>query len=49
MASEALENLKKEDLSKMKSYANPPEPVRLVAEGLCYVLGVDENVKWKPI
>lgn len=31
----------------MKSYQSPPEQVRLVVEGLCYVLSLDQNVKWK--
>lgn len=33
----------------MKSYANPPEPVRVVMEGVCYALQVDQQVKWQPL
>lgn len=32
----------------MKSYSNPSESIRVVMEGMCFALGVDKNVKWKP-
>lgn len=47
-AADSLKNIKKDDLTKMKSYSNPSESIRLVMEGMCLALGVDKNVKWKP-
>ncbi|KRX10161.1 P-loop containing nucleoside triphosphate hydrolase [Pseudocohnilembus persalinus] len=47
-AADALKNIKKDDLTKMKSYANPSESIRLVMEGVCFALGVDKNVPLKP-
>lgn len=46
-ATDALQNVNKDDLTRMKSYTSPPEAVRLVVEGLCYVFSLDANVKWK--
>jgi len=30
----------------MKSYNNPPEPVRLVCEAICFSLQVDQYIPW---
>ena len=47
-AVKALESLSKDDITTIKSFNQPPKALDIVMQGLCYVLGEDSNVKWKP-
>ena len=47
-AVKALENLNRDDITKIKSYSLPPKALDYVMQGLCITLGEDNNVKWKP-
>lgn len=47
-AANALNKITKEDLTLLKSYVNPPKQVEIVMEGICWVLGENKNVKYKP-
>lgn len=47
-ASQALENINKDDMTQLKSFINPPLPAALVMEGVSYAFNEDQNVKWKP-
>ncbi|KRX01956.1 hypothetical protein PPERSA_07601 [Pseudocohnilembus persalinus] len=48
-AQDALSKVTKDDLTLLRSYQNPSNSVKLVMEAMCYVLGVDQNIKWKPV
>lgn len=47
-AVKALENLSRDDITKIKSYTYPPKALDYVMQGLCIILGEDNNVKMKP-
>lgn len=43
-AAEALKKLNKADITEIKGFANPPDAVRMVLEGVCILLG--EKSDW---
>lgn len=45
-AREALSNLNKNDITEIRSFATPPEPVQVVTECVAILLGYKE-VNWK--
>lgn len=45
-AREALSNLNKNDITEIRSFATPPEPVQVVSECVAILLGYKE-VNWK--
>jgi dynein heavy chain len=45
-AKEALNNLNKNDITEIRSFATPPEPVQVVTECVALILGYKE-VNWK--
>lgn len=45
-AKEALSNLNKTDITEIRSFASPPEPVQVVTECIAILLGYKE-VNWK--
>lgn len=45
-AVEALQKVTKEDLTLLRSYTSPPEPVRVVVEAICFIFGVNEEIKF---
>ena len=47
-AVKSLENLSRDDITKIKSYTQPPKALDYVMQGLCIILGEDNNVKMKP-
>jgi dynein heavy chain len=47
-AVKSLENLSRDDITKIKSYTKPPTALDYVMQGLCIILGEDNNVKMKP-
>jgi dynein heavy chain len=38
-AADALKAIKKDDINIIKTYANPPDAVRMVLEAVCILLG----------
>jgi dynein heavy chain len=46
-SAQALNKISKDDLTKIRSYTNPPKAVDIVIQGICYLLEEDVNVKWK--
>jgi len=47
-AASALEKIKQDDITNLKSYNTPPATLDFVMQGVCITLGDDINVKWKP-
>lgn len=47
-AIKALDNISRDDITKIKSYPKPPKALDFVMQGVCIILGEDNNVKWKP-
>lgn len=45
-AKDALSNLQKNDITEIRSFATPPEPVQVVSECVAILLGYKE-VNWK--
>lgn len=45
-AKDALNNLNKNDITEIRSFATPPEPVQVVTECVALILGYKE-VNWK--
>lgn len=48
-AADALSRVTKDDLTLLRSYQNPSQSIRAVMEAMCYVLGVEQNIKFKPV
>jgi len=46
-AAHALGKISKDDISKIRSYANPPKAVDVVMQAICLILEEDTNVKLK--
>lgn len=44
----AVRGIKKQQLSEVRSMANPPAPVKLACESICLLLG-ENAVDWKAI
>ena len=47
-AAAALEKIKQEDITNLKSYNTPPAILDFVMQGVCITLGKDHLVNWKP-
>ena len=47
-AKQDLEKVKKDHIGFIKVLITPPPAIWLLMEGVCYVLGVDDHVKWRP-
>jgi dynein heavy chain len=46
VAKEALKNLRKDDITEIRSFAKPPAQVQSLSECLCHILGAKE-ISWK--
>jgi dynein heavy chain len=47
-AAQALEKIKPEDITTMKSFVTPPPVLDDVMKGVILTLGLEKDVKWKP-
>lgn len=47
-ASAALDKISQDDMTQLKSYVKPPPAASIVMEGVCYVFGEDNQIKFQP-
>lgn len=47
-AKQDLEKVTKNHITFIKSLVSPPDALKLLMEGVCYVLCIDDNVKFQP-
>lgn len=45
-AQDAISKIDKKDMDTLKSFTNPPKSAAVVMEGVCYVFGCDNEVKF---
>jgi hypothetical protein len=47
-AAKALEKIKQDDITQIKSYTTPPSTLDLVMQSVVVAFGEENQVKWKP-
>lgn len=47
-AAKALEKIKQDDITQIKSYTTPPSTLDLVMQAVTYAFGEEGNAKYKP-